>query len=111
MADHCPTCGRPLPQKPKDKDIVTDAAALLAILRSRGDMQVYRGHNTHRWFITYRGGEVDADLVRELASKRVLRQCYSDHSDAYGLEPTIDMEATLERRRQTGDRHLLVYAA
>lgn len=78
-----------------------EATKLLALLRDgRPHREVYHGRDGG-WFVTYGGGEVDADAVRELVAAGLVSSVYSGcPNDSYHIGKTIDVDATTEERKK-----------
>jgi len=118
--DTCPVCGQGIsvPQHRYERpQIIETEDDLIEILCSRtpnGEQrQVYRSRE-NTWHFTYgseRPHTIDRRLITALVGSGVLRRVYSDTGDAYWLGQTIDMDATMAKRRQTGDRRAVVYAS
>jgi hypothetical protein len=86
------------------------AASLFTLLRDGAPhREVYRGRDGG-WFVTYSGGEVSADAVRELVKARLVRSVYSNcPADSYHVGKTVDVERTTEARRLHGKHAPLIY--
>ena len=114
MSHKCPTCGQYVgePEREPPRRLILRQDDLLRSLREIPGRHVYRVNLTQRWAITYLAdAEVAGDLVASLVNSGVLRRVYLGVDDAFGLDPTIDVDATVERRRQTGRKDIIVYAA
>lgn len=108
MSERCPTCGQLVVDEPPQETttMFTREGDLVAALRAQVEGQVYRIDGSNEWAITrIRGVRVAADLVKGMVAARVLRRAYSTCDDAFWLGPTIDIEATLELRKQTRNRN------
>lgn len=100
MSTTCPTCGQ---------TIGLDADKLLHLLRhAKPKHKIYRARNGE-WYVTYGGGPVGEAVVRSLVERKLIRRTYSNYEDSYQVGPTIDMEATQERRKREGRKAPLVY--
>ncbi len=109
----CPTCGQVTVQH-RTAPLVTTQSEFLSIMREREDRHVYRVDGSNRWVFTNPGTarrvEVAPALIGELARLKVIRLAYLGVQDCYGLGPTVDVEASLELRRKTGNKKSVVYA-
>lgn len=94
--ERCPTCGQPVPS-------IRNSAWLIEILtHGEPHREVYRAQDGS-WYVTYGGGSVSADVVRELVQQGVIASVYSDcPTDAYHVGRTYDTERTLEARKKLG---------
>lgn len=118
--DTCPVCGqhyKPEGSVPRKWQLVNNADELVAMLKVKGPdgqmRQLYRAQD-NTWHCTFSGNNrhiVDRRLITELVGSGVLSRVYNDTGDAYWLGQTIDMDATMAKRRQTGDRRVVVYAS
>lgn len=62
--------------------------------------EVYRGHKGG-WFVSYGGGEVDADIVGKLVNQGLVKAVYSDcPNDCYHIGETVDVDKVLEERKR-----------
>ncbi len=95
----CPHCGQMMPKR-----VSQNAEALLQLLRTERDRNVYRSQNDGRWYVTRGGyGPWSNDTVMGLVSNRLLSSVYSNcPSEAYHFGPTFDVEATMAQRKKYG---------
>jgi hypothetical protein len=82
-----------------------DAVALLDLLTNRTlqhrKREVYRADNGSGWYVTYSGGKVNVDAVRELVAGGHIRSVYSDcPNDCYHVGRTLDVARTIEERKK-----------
>lgn len=99
----CPTCGQQVRHD-------LNADALLGLLRHGvPHREVYLGRD-HNWYVTYGGGTTTAAAVNGLLGNGLIHPVYDNlPSEAFHVGDTLAMEATLLRRKETGDRERLVY--
>ncbi len=90
----CPTCGQPIRH-------LLDAHNLLEVLTNGlPHREVYHGQSGG-WWVTYGGGEVSADAVRELVERGFIRSVYNSCPDeAYHVGRTLDVDATMAERKK-----------
>lgn len=88
--------------------IATESELTLALTEPAG-RYVYRVNGTSRWAMTY-GGEVSARLVAAMKKAGKLRPKYANTDDGLWLsDRTIDVDATVARRKATGNRSAIVF--
>lgn len=85
-----------------------EASAVLHLLGERSGREIYRGQDGN-WYLTYGGGQVDPELVRSLVESGRVRRVYVGCDEGFHLGRTIDLEASVEHRKQTGYRRALIY--
>jgi hypothetical protein len=80
--------------------ILVDARWLYDLLKDgRPHRKVYRGKNG--WFVTYGGGEVSSDAVRELVERDLIHSVYNScPEDCYHIGLTLDVDATMAERKK-----------
>ena len=93
----CKTCGQLLPQKG------LNAHELVCLLKAGAPhREVYRAQGGG-WFVSYGGGAVSPEVVHELISSGEIHPVYSNcPNDAFHVGRTLDVERTLEARRELG---------
>src|SRR5690348_6852294 len=111
MVERCETCGKVVVPEPKAATyhVITTEGELVTLLKQMERRMVYRFKDRHNeWGLTHGHGlRVAPALVRSAVKAGILHSCYSNcPDDAYWLGSTIDVDATLERRRQTGNKQL-----
>jgi hypothetical protein len=99
--EKCPTCGQAI-------QLLHREAEVLSLLRGPPMREIYAAQDGH-WHITFGKGRVHASVVSALVAKGVVRPVYDDCSDYYGLGPTLDVKATLEARKRSGNKKQRVY--
>jgi hypothetical protein len=89
---------------------IFDEERLLAHLESNPREYLYRIIGGSFWGVTH-GGRVPSDVVERMIFRKVLRPVYSNTFDAYGLRPTIDVEASLAARATDGRKAAIIYVS
>lgn len=81
--------------------MIRDADELYRLLKEgQPHRQVYHGRDGG-WFVTYSGGEVDADAVRALVRKGLINSVYNNcPDDCFHIGKTLDVNATTEERKK-----------
>ena len=106
----CPCCGQPLPSKTIGaRRLIETAAELLDMMRV-GNRDVYRTTDGY-WRLTHSQGDphaVEPNVIRLLVENGTLRPTYSNTDDCLTLGRTIDVDATVARRKK--ERGVIVYA-
>ena len=101
----CPHCG----QFFEASKLNDDAAAILTLMESDSKRrEIYQGRNG-RWYITYGGGEISYSAIKQLLDAGHIRPTYLGVLDCFTAGKTFDMDRTLERRKETGRKDILVY--
>jgi hypothetical protein len=85
-----------------------NADAVLQILGEGRRREIYRGQDGN-WYITYGGGQISQEIVRSLVEAGRVRRVYAGCDEGFWLGDTIDLDATQEHRRKTGERRTLIY--
>lgn len=101
----CPTCGQNVPPKHR----LSADGLLELLLRTDHQREVYKAGGGG-WWVTYGGGETTHEAVQVLLDRGAIRDKYSDlKGEVYHPGQTIDMPATMERRKREGRKAPLVY--
>lgn len=79
--------------------MIRDAQQLLDLLtHGESHREVYRGRDGG-WFVTYGGGQVDAEAVRDLVTRGLIHSVYNNIPDqVYHVGKTLDCTATTAER-------------
>jgi hypothetical protein len=81
-----------------------NAEQLLDVLRhSSPHREVYMAKYSHRWLVTYGGGEASAAAVHQLVQGGQIQSVYSNcPNDSYHIGRTWDYERTMAARKILG---------
>jgi len=112
MSEHgfCSCCGQPWPAKKIGGRRLIETAAELLDMMGAGNRDVYRTTDGY-WMLTNSRDDphaVDPKVIRLLVDNGTLRPTYSNTDDCLTLGRTIDVEATVARRKR--ERGVIIYA-